>query len=224
MPIEAIKIPQNVYVEDRIIGPVTLRQLIIIGIGAGIGYGIFATVQKAGVTNVIALGACWIPTVICAAFAFFKINDLSLFSIILLSVEGFNKPNIRYWSPHQGLSINLITKQTVKHLDEAKAKASTDIQRLTEITRQMEKRQQELNKLSLHDMPSAKNVTSINTQIEHNTKHGLYEHEPDTVDEPLPPVRKDTVKAIGLEKEKSIDSITDSVKAFDALQAFPKRS
>lgn len=210
MPIESVKIPQNVYVEDHIIGPVTLRQLFISGIGAGIGYGLFATVQKAGVTNIVALGACWIPTVIFAAFAFFKINDLSLFSIILLSIEGFNKPNIRYWSPHGGLSINLITKQTVKHLDDATAKATTNIQKLSDITRQMEKRQQELSKLSLHDMPKPADVMSVNTQIEHSTKHGLYEHEPENEPEPASPVRTNKVTATGLDKEKSIDSITNT--------------
>ena len=208
MPIESVKIPQNVYVEDHIIGPVTLRQLLITGIGAGIGYGLFATVQKAGVTNIVALGACWIPTVIFAAFAIFKINDLSLFSIILLSIEGFNKPNIRYWSPHGGLSINLITKQTVKNLDDATAKATTNIQKLSEITRQMEKRQQELSKLSMHDMPSPQDVVSVKTQIEHHTKHGLYEHESESEPEAVSPVQKNKISATGLEKERSIDNIT----------------
>lgn len=220
MPIEAVKIPQNVYVEDRIIGPVTLRQLLITGIGAGISYGIFATAQKSGVTNVIALGACWIPAVIGAAFSFMKINDLSLFSIILLSIENANKPNIRYWSPHPGLSINLITRQNVKQIDDASAKAATDAQKLADITRQLERRQEELNKLSVHDMPGPKAMQGgVKTQIEANQKHGLHEHEEEVPAESPAPVRKTDVKAGGLDKSRSIDSITDAVKAFEDLQA-----
>ena len=61
MAIEAVKIPQNIYVEDRIIGPVTLKQLIITGLGMGISYVLYATVTKAGVTNIPVLVACWIP-------------------------------------------------------------------------------------------------------------------------------------------------------------------
>jgi hypothetical protein len=211
MPIEAVKIPQNVYVEDHIIGPVTLRQLLITGIGAGIGYGIFAMAQKSGVTNIVALAACWIPTVICAAFAFLKINDLSLFTIILLSIEGFNKPNVRYWSPHGGLSINLITKQTIRHMEESTAKASTDIQNLTDITRQMEKREQELQKLSLHSMPSPQSVQGIQTQIENNTTHGLYEHDSD-VETPSRPVQKNRISTNEIGQTQSIDSITNTLQ------------
>ena len=38
MPIEPVKIPQNVYIEDRIVGPLTLRQTLIMAIGGGFSY------------------------------------------------------------------------------------------------------------------------------------------------------------------------------------------
>jgi len=213
MPIEAVKIPQNVYVEDHIIGPVTLKHLLIVGIGAGISYAIFASAQKAGVTNVIALGVCWTPAAIAAAFAFFRINDLSLFNIILLSIEGMNKPSQRYWSPYPGISINLITSQHTKEIVEAGKKAESNANKLAEITRQLEKRQQELNKLMAHDNPSPIAVEGIRTQLAENVQHGMYEHEP--VDEspifqgsPTPnAVRTDRVKAEGLDPAKSVDTI-----------------
>ena len=59
MPIEAVKIPQNVYVEDRIVGPITLRQLIITGIGAGIGYTFYALAAQAGLTSIPVMIVCW---------------------------------------------------------------------------------------------------------------------------------------------------------------------
>lgn len=217
MPIEAVKIPQNVYVEDRIIGPVTLKQLFMTGAGLGISYVIFASAQKSGVTNVIFLGACWIPAVIGAAFSFIKVNDLSLFGIILISIEGINKPNTRYWSPHPGISINLITRQTVKTMDDASKKAETDAQKLADITRQLEKRHEEMDKLSAHAMPAPQNVQGVKTQLEAEDKHGLYEHAEEETSKAAP-VRKGKIQASGLDKERSIDSITDAVKAYENLR------
>lgn len=219
MPIEAVKIPQNVYVEDRIIGPITLKHLLIVGIGAGISYAIFASAQKAGVTNVLVLGACWTPALIAAAFAFFKVNDLSLFNIILLSIEGFNKPSQRYWSPYPGISINLITTQHAKEIVEASAKAESNANKLADITRQLEKRQEALNKLTAHDNPSPVAVEGIRTQLAENVQHGIYEHEPvnesPIFQEPSVPtaVRTDRVQAEGLDPNKSVDTITNRSKA-----------
>lgn len=219
MPIEAVKIPQNVYVEDRIIGPITLKHLLIVGIGAGISYAIFASAQKAGVTNIVVLGACWTPAAIAAAFAFFKVNDLSLFNIILLSIEGFNKPSQRYWSPYPGISINLITSQHAKEIVEASAKAESNANKLADITRQLEKRQEELNKLTAHDSPSPVAVEGIRTQLAENVKHGVYEHEPAEESpifqqSPAPAaVRTDRVQAEGLDPNKSVDTITNRSKA-----------
>lgn len=212
MPIEAVKIPQNVYVEDHIIGPITLKHLLILGIGAGISYVLFASVQNAGVTNVVFLGAAWIPAVISAAFAFVRINDLSLFNIILLSIEGFNKPSQRYWSPYPGISINLITSQHAKEIVEASAKAESNANKLADITRQLEKRQQEMNKLTAHDQQAPGNTEAVRTQVSEHVAHGMHEHE----DSPATAVRTDRVQAEGLDPAKSVDTI-QTVGRFDTI-------
>ncbi len=222
MPIEAVKIPQNVYVEDRIIGPVTLRQLIISGLGLGISYAIFSTAQKSGVTNPVALVVTWVPALIFCSFAFLKVNDLTLFNIILLSIETFNKPNQRVWSPHAGLSINLITRQHVKEINDLTAKASTNADKLVEITRQLEKRQEELSQLATHSMPNPGALEGVKTRFEAGEKHGLYEHD-DTNTDSSGPVKRERVQAAGLDKAKSIDSITDIVSAYESLTADPAR-
>lgn len=222
MAIEAVKIPQNVYVEDRIIGPITLRQLMLTGLGMGISYAIFATIQRSGVNNPIELALCWIPAVICAAFSFLRINDLSLFNIILLMIENMNKPNVRVWSPHAGLSINLITRQHVKEIDDLTAKATTNADKLVEITRQLEKRQEELSQLATHSMPAPGAVEGVKTKLDAEVKHGLYEHD-EANTEAAVPVNRERVQASGLEKSRSIDSITDIVKAYESLTADPAR-
>lgn len=210
MPIEAVKIPQNVYVEDRIIGPVTLRQLMITGIGAGISYALYATATKAGGATVPIAIACWTPAVIFAMFAFLKINDLSLFNIILLMVEGFNKPSQRYWSPHPGISINLITRKSTQEFATIETKALQNAAKLAELTRQLEKRRQEFADITNHEAQSLDTVSSaapapaVVAPAKAPEAVAVAAAEPEAA--PLP-VRTDRVQASGLEPERSIDGI-----------------
>ena len=225
MPIEPVKIPQNVYVEDRIIGPVTLKQLIITGIGAGISYMLFATVTKAGVTDLTVRVLTWIPAVIAAAFAFLKINDLSLFNIILLIIEGMNKPSVRTWSPHSGLSINVITHQSVKELTEIGAKAADNASRLADVTRQMEKRQEEMNRLANHEMPRPDAVEAVKTRLA--TSGTSDASNIDTLSGPPQsddavsslPVNPNRIQQDGFDPAKSIDGIAQGIHRYEHLVA-----
>ncbi len=223
MAIEAVKIPQNVYVEDRIIGPVTLKQLMITGLGCGVSYVIFAIVTKSGYNSIPIIVICWIPAVIAAAFAFMKVNDLSLFNIILLMIEGFSKPNIRYWSPHAGISINLITRQSAKEIVDANAKVANDIARLAEVTRLLEKRQEDMEKLTTHDAQRPQNVEAVRTKFQSatspRTESALAGNEEPETSATTLSVNPDRVKAGNLEQQRSIDSIGKDIKAYDQLTA-----
>lgn len=110
MPIEAVKIPQNVQIEDRIIGPITLRQIIITLLGSGLSYAIWSAMKAAGPVSPVGTFFAWIPAAIAAAFAFVKINDISLFRLMFLMIEKMEKPAVRTWAPRQGLTINIRTK------------------------------------------------------------------------------------------------------------------
>lgn len=223
MAIEAVKIPQNVYVEDRIIGPVTLKQLGITGIGAAISYVIYSIVTKAGFNDVVSQVLCWIPALIGAMFAFFKINDLSLFSIILLTIENVNKPSERYWSPSPGLSINLITRQTMKQMETTEAKAADTVSKLAEMTRQMEKRQEEINHLAVHEMQKPSSLEPVKTMLQDITAPA--EHVMESMDIPVTdasekepmsiiPVQSHRIKADGLNPGYCIDTIHLTIPTF----------
>ncbi len=152
MPIEPVKIPQNVYVEDRIIGPVTLKQLAIVGVGAGISYAMFSTASRGGSISIPYGVLLWTPAMIAAAFAFLKINDLSLFNIILLGIEHSNKPDLRFWSSHPGISINFVSKAAKQAVIDANTKITENAGKLAELTRQLERREEELSKLANHTL------------------------------------------------------------------------
>lgn len=108
MPIDPIKIPQNVHIEDRIVGPLTLRQILIVGAGAGFSYALYGMLTNAyGALALPVTIMVWIPAVIAAAFAFLRINDLSMFKLMLLMLEQVNKPATRTLSPRRGISVNI---------------------------------------------------------------------------------------------------------------------
>jgi hypothetical protein len=137
MTIDPVKIPQNVYVEDRIIGPVTLRQIMIILGGAGISYAIWAGMQSAGTVSVFQAGIAWTPCGIAVLFAFVKINGISLFRIVLLAIERVNKPSRRTWQPRVGIYVNFITKTPAKDNKDMRMKEeqkqNTEIEELSRV-------------------------------------------------------------------------------------------
>ncbi len=214
MPIEAVKIPQNVYVEDHIIGPVSLRQLIITGVGAGISYMIFSAATKAGVSSIPVKVMCWIPALIAAMFAFLKINDLSLLRIILLVVEGMNKPRERVWSPSAGLSINLITRETVQKYDAAQEKVASTATHLSEMTHQLEIRRSKLDDIvaeehAFDDIAAAQSSVSPAPAELHEADEVEL---PVTIAEPQSevaslPVNKSRIGVSNLDPSRSIDTI-----------------
>lgn len=130
MPIDPVKIPQNVYIEDRIVGPLTLRQIITMAIGGGISYSMYASLAKAyGSVDLITTIIVWIPAVIAAAFAIIKINDLTLSRIVLLVVERMLKAPVRTWTPREGISINikvLATQENEKSMKKVQAQQKAD--------------------------------------------------------------------------------------------------
>lgn len=133
MALDPIKIPQNVYIEDRIVGPLTLKQVITVAIGGGFSYFLWAMLNRAyGELPLPVMIAVWIPAVISAAFAFIRINDLSLLRIALLMIESMEKPTKRVFAPRQGIVINIRTFNAPAEPKRMKAKPQTPMEQLTE--------------------------------------------------------------------------------------------
>ncbi|MEK7219013.1 MAG: PrgI family protein [Patescibacteria group bacterium] len=133
MPIDPVKIPQNVYIEDRIVGPLTLKQVMIIALGGGFSYVLYAFAGKAagGQLGLVPTVLVWIPAALAVVFALVKVNDLSLLRIVLLSIEKMNKPPERVWTPRRGLTIHIRTggarevEKTEKHKERLHAEIAS---------------------------------------------------------------------------------------------------
>ena len=90
------KVPQNVQREDKIVGPLTLKQLIICAIGFAIAYAIYTSLSKTfiWVTWFLPVG---IVAIITIAFAFLRPLDLSFTRFIMRWIEFNFLPRKRFW-------------------------------------------------------------------------------------------------------------------------------
>ncbi len=91
------KVPQNVEREDQIIGPVTMKQLIICTVGGGLAYSIYVFLAKRYTMEI------WLPptavvALLTLAVAFVKINDIPFLKWVMLLIEYFLTANKRVWT------------------------------------------------------------------------------------------------------------------------------
>lgn len=128
-----VKIPQNVRIEDKLVGPLSLRQIIIIAIGGGTSYALYAMVEKSvGYFPTYAHAVVWWPAIILTALSVVRINDISLTRYVLLIMESSIKPSVRVWQPRKGtssLAPKMVQKKSKKsasneEVDEKKEKKS----------------------------------------------------------------------------------------------------
>lgn len=148
MPIQPIKIPQNVYIEDHIVGPLTLKQMLIVGIGAGFSYALYGMLTKAyGALPLPMTIIVWIPAAIAGMFAFVRINDISLFRLLLLTIEKINKPSTRVWSPRRGITINIrtfVAPEDTKQRTEAKQETEVEHAQFSELSAILDQKTEEV--------------------------------------------------------------------------------
>lgn len=90
------KVPQDVQREDRIVGPLTLRQLIICGIGFSISYAIYTFLGR-DYELITALIPVILIALVTIIFAFVKPLDLVFERYILFWLESILLPAKRYW-------------------------------------------------------------------------------------------------------------------------------
>ncbi|MBU1992471.1 PrgI family protein, partial [Patescibacteria group bacterium] len=95
------KVPQNVQREDTIIGPVTMKQLIISGIGGGLAYAVYVSLAKFYFWEVW-LWPVAIIVGITAAIAFLKIHDIPFYKFVFLLLEYLLLPKKRAWVKGSG--------------------------------------------------------------------------------------------------------------------------
>lgn len=127
------KVPQNIDMEDRIIGPLTLNQFLYLLIGGIIIYILFNYLVPIRLTFVFVLLAVPIG-VISFAFAFVKIQDRPFIEFALAAVKYLSLPRTRAWqrvTEKEVKKIEKVTKieppKTSKQIDNVRVKELADI-------------------------------------------------------------------------------------------------
>ena len=156
------KIPQNVGIEDKIVGPLTLRQLLILAGGFGISYVLFALLNKLYELNMIEYAVIALPGLLSAAFALVKINDIPLTKYLFLFMEFAIKPKKRVWD-HRGISslvapeLDEAPSANVSELEmsiaERKAKQASN---LAELTRMLDSGFENVREVKHNDIDNTK--------------------------------------------------------------------
>ncbi len=130
------KIPQDVQVEDKIVGPLTLKQLIILGVGGGISYGLynyFGSRYYMGIWVLIPLSIALVTLLT----ALLKVNGIPFGKWVLLLVEYFVNPRKRSFVMGSGDNYNATVfaekPKKVQTSTESDAKTLLDRERLQKI-------------------------------------------------------------------------------------------
>lgn len=95
------KVPQDVLRPDKIVGFLTLRQLVICAIGGGISYLLYVVLSKQYFVEI------WFPPVlvtalITAAFAFFRFHEIVFEKLIFIFIQYKFLPRSRTWQKMRG--------------------------------------------------------------------------------------------------------------------------
>lgn len=88
------QVPQFIETEDKIVGPLTIRQFLYVGGALGLSFVLFFTVNIGVwfVLSVVIVGAA-------GALAFVKINGRSLTQVILAALRFYWQPQVYVWQP-----------------------------------------------------------------------------------------------------------------------------
>lgn len=95
------KVPQDVLRPDKIVGFLTLRQLIIVALGGGVAYSLYIILSKQYFVEV------WMPPVlfialVTMAFAFIRFHEIPFEKLVLVFIEYKFRPRGRTWQKMKG--------------------------------------------------------------------------------------------------------------------------
>lgn len=133
------KVPQNVQMADKIVGPLTLRHMIIIGAGGGFAYLLYSILSKNYYWEVWLLPVGFIVA-ITLLIAFVKIYNVGFGKFIILFTEYIFLPRKRRWCKSSAEIIGMKPVQIEKKGGKKKTKdkgaeAAKTIRKIDDITK-----------------------------------------------------------------------------------------
>lgn len=110
---DQITVPQFIEAEDRILGPITARQFVILLVAAGLMYVAYKTSDlMLFVVMAILIGGC------AATLAFYRVNGQPFHFFLLNIARTASRPSLRVWKKEM---------RRVRHLEETKEEQETAV-------------------------------------------------------------------------------------------------
>ncbi len=103
------QVPKNIDLEDKIVGPLTLRQFLYVLVGGAISYSIFKKMAVPGGNTQLAMMISLPIALFSMALAFVKIQGQPLTEFLMALFTFMSRPRQRIWKRHdqeQGLVLD----------------------------------------------------------------------------------------------------------------------
>lgn len=132
------KVPQDVQRDDTILGPITIKQLGILGIGFMIDYAIYLSLSKTYFIEVWIFPII-IVTAFTVAFSFVKVHQMTFFRYLLSLIEYVVLGRKRTWKQGTGdyfestLTVRTKTKDELKEEEKRDKDKTQDLKELSDI-------------------------------------------------------------------------------------------
>lgn len=118
------QVPQFIEVEDKIFGPLTLKQFIYIAGGGGLSFLVYVLLKSlllAGIPIIIIMG-------ISAAFAFYKVNNKSFINVVEAAFKYYIGGKLYIWKKEDRVA----PKDNAQALKDAKNYASVMVPKISD--------------------------------------------------------------------------------------------
>ncbi len=123
-------VPQFIDVEDKIIGPITTRQFVMLLVAMFLGFIEFKLLSFS-----YFLLAVIITTTIICMFAFLKVNGRPLHFFVLNFIQTLKRPRLRVWSRLSYVyNANLVESEIIQEVKKENKKAPISGSRLRDLS------------------------------------------------------------------------------------------
>jgi len=136
------QVPQFIETEDKIIGPLTLRQFLYLAFGGGLSFLLFFFLNTA-----LWILFAFIIATVSISFAFIKVNDRPLSTAFLAAIKYYWKPRMYLWQRDTA-------KTTIPKLPETETKVFQIKSRLDNLWEQLKTSKEPIPKREKKISPS----------------------------------------------------------------------
>ena len=128
------KVPQNVQMEDKIVGPLTLKQMLILGVGGGMTYVVYLALARTYFWEVWIVPVA-VVVVITLAFAFVKFYNVTFGRFIILFIQFLMIPRKRIWIKKSGdvFMQDYVPKVVTEYENKAEIKGKKAVQTMKKL-------------------------------------------------------------------------------------------